>query len=125
MAIVNKEYLFSINQFNEPDKVTGQKAIGLLLARLIMMDPGSDPLHPTMGVGIRKYRYAVDHLNELKKRIQDQIETFLPEYQNVTVNIRITRKKTCNIEISINDVVYVYDSDTAPIPITLDSIENN
>ena len=123
MAIKQREYLFSVNEFNEPAVWTGKSAIGLMLVRLIMMDPGSNPLHPTMGVGIRKYRYGINNTEELRKKVQEQIETFLPCYQNATVAIIVTPDKVCNIEIAINDIVYVYDSSIAPIPITLSDIK--
>lgn len=125
MAIRQREYLCSVNRFNEPDKLEGKPAIALLLVRLILMDPGSDPLHPTMGVGIRKYRYGLNNVDTIRKEVEYQLKTFLPCYQNASVHIEVTPQKTCNIEISINDVVYVYDSSIAPIPITLTDIENN
>lgn len=125
MAIRQREYLLSTNEFNEPGQLTGKAAIGILLVRLILMDPGTDPLHPTMGVGIRKYRHGINNIDELRKIIQNQIETFLPCYQNATVAIIVNPDKTCNIEITINDVVYVYDSSIVPVPITLSDIENN
>ena len=124
MAVKQREYLFSVNKFNEPEKVEGKNAIALVLVRLIMLDPGSDPLHPTMGVGIRKYRYGLDNLDELRKTIEYQIETFLPDFQNAEVTLIRTPDHVCNIEITIDDVTYVYDSNTAPIPITLTDIEN-
>lgn len=123
MAVKQREYLFSVNEFNEPKKVENKSAIALLLVRLIMMDPGSDPLHPDMGVGIRNYRYSADNLEDLRSRVQTQIETYLPEFQNVNVAIIRTPDKVCNIEISIDDITYVYDSSTAPIPITLDDVK--
>lgn len=125
MAIKQREYLFSVNEFNEPSKLEGKSAIALSLVRLILMDPGSDPLHPTMGVGIRRYRYGMNSLEELQQNVQEQINTFLPMYQNATVAIIVTPDKICNIEITINDVVYVYDSTIAPIPISLNKIENS
>ena len=123
MAVKHREYLFSVNEFNEPKKVENKSAIALLLVRLIMMDPGSDPLHPDMGVGIRNYRYSADNLEDLRSRVQTQIETYLPEFQNANVAIIRTPDKVCNIEISIDDITYVYDSSTAPIPITLDDVK--
>lgn len=125
MAIKNREYLFTVNDFNEPETVEGKPAIALLLVRLIMMDKGTDPLHPGMGVGIRRYRYSISNLEELRKEVQYQIETYLPCYQNADVAIIRTKDKVCNIEITIGDTTYVYDSKTAPIPITLSDIENN
>lgn len=123
MSVKQREYLFSVNEFNEPKKVENKSAIALLLVRLIMMDPGSDPLHPDMGVGIRNYRYSADNLEDLRSRVQTQIETYLPEFQNANVTIIRTPDKVCNIEISIDDITYVYDSSTAPIPITLDDVK--
>lgn len=126
MAVEAKEYLFSISEFKEPKIVKDREAIALLLVRLIMMDPGTDPLHPTMGLGLRKnYRYTVNKLDELKSNLQNQLDTFLPEFHNTNINIVITPEKLCNIEITINNVVYVYESATAPIPITLSDIESN
>lgn len=124
MAIIQKEYLFSINEFKEPSKVVNRDAIALLLVRLIMMKPGTNPLHPDMGVGITEYRYGLNNVSDLKRRVEDQIETYLPDFQNATVEIKVTEDKMCNIEISIDDVVYIYDSSTAPIPITLSDIKN-
>ena len=125
MAVKQREYLFSVNEFNEPAKVENKSAVALLLVRLIMMDPGSDPLHPDMGVGIRKYRYGLDNLDELQKRVEDQIQTYLPNFQNADVTLIRTPDKVCNIEITINDTTYVYDSSTAPIPISLEQLKNN
>ena len=125
MAIKEREYLLSINEFKEPKKVLNKQAIGLLLVRLIVMEPGTDPLHPTMGVGIRRYRYGLNNVDILRKEVEYQIETFLPCYQNATVAIIVTPDKICNIEITIDDVVYVYETDKTPTPIRLTDIQNN
>jgi hypothetical protein len=125
MAIKQREYLFSINDFKEPETIDGKRAIATLLVRLILMEPGKDPLHPTMGVNIRKYRYGLNNVEELRREVQYQIDTFLPCYPNASVEINVTPQKTCNIEITINDTVYIYDSSQAPIPIKLSDIESN
>lgn len=125
MAIKQKEYLFSVNEFREPRNVTDRESIALLLIRLIMMDPGTNPLHPDMGVGIKKYRYGLNNTSELKTRVEEQIQAYLPDFQNATVEISVNEEKTCNIEISVNDIVYIYDSSTAPIPIKLNDIKSN
>jgi hypothetical protein len=91
--------------------------------QLIMMEPGDDPLHPDMGVGIKTYRYSVNTLNELKKRVEDQINTYLPMYQSVNVAILRTPDKVVNIEINLGDITYVYDSASMSKPITLDDIQ--
>ena len=122
MSIKDKEYSFSVNNFKKPATVSGQNAVGVRLMELMTMEPGDDPLHPDMGVGIRTFRYGLNNLDELEQRISDQIDTYLPFYQNVEVGIIITPDKVCNIEIKIGDTVFVYDSATAVKPIKLDDI---
>ena len=117
--IKEREYLMSVNKINEPIVERKQRAIALLLLRLILLDPGSDPLHPNMGVGIRKYRFSVNTLEELRSRISDQISTYLPDFLASEINIVINSDRTCNVEITIDDTIYTYDSKTAPVPITL------
>lgn len=121
MAIKEKERIFTINAFKEPVVLENENAIAMLLMRLILLEPGSDPLHPDMGVGIQNYRYAMGRLDELKERVQEQISTFLPCFPASEVSIEITDDHLCNIKIEINNTVYMYDSAQAPIPITLES----
>ena len=123
MSIKDREYSFGVDSFNKPVVVEGKDAIGMRLMQLIMMEPGDDPLHPDMGVGIKTYRYSVNTLNDLKKRVEDHISTYLPIYQNVNVAILRTPDKVINIEINLGEVTYVYDSNNTSKPITLDDIQ--
>jgi hypothetical protein len=60
-------------------------------------------------------------LDELRQRVEDQIHTFLPCFPAGNVEINITPTKLCNILITIDDVLYTYDSAEAPVPISIDS----
>lgn len=124
MAIKQKEYLFSINDFKEPETVTGKKAIATLIIRLILMDKYTDPLRPLMGVGIRNYRYKMNSLDEIKAEIKSQMDTYLPCFPNANVDLIMTPDKVLNIEISIEDAVFIYDSAKAGDPIKLSDIES-
>lgn len=118
--IKDREYFFSVNKFNKPTVFTGKSSIAMLLTRLILMEPGTDPLRPEMGVGIRHFRYTMKSIDDLRDRVKDQIERFLPCFQSSDVKIVLTQNKFYNIEIRINDTLFVYDSATAPVPITID-----
>ena len=120
--ILEREYTLSITPLNRPEVLKNQEAIAMLLLRLILLNPGSDPLHPEMGVGIINYRYAMGKLEELKERVAQQIAVYLPCFPAGKVDIEITPTKLCNILITIDDTVYTYDSNEAPIPITLDTV---
>lgn len=119
--IRDREYLLTVNEFNQPQVLENEQAIAMMLMRLILLNPGSDPLHPDMGVGIINYRYAMGKLEELKQRVSQQITTYLPCYPSGNVEIEIVDDHLCDILITINDTVYRYSSADAPVPITIDT----
>lgn len=127
MPLEYKEYLLSTNIFKEPTVITGNDAIATLLTRLILLEPGTDPIRPTMGVGIvSKFRYmTIDRKAELEDTITKQIATFLPHLQCVGIEIVFNEDKTVDIKITIDGTIYVYDSSSHDIPITLSSIRDN
>ncbi len=119
--VKEREYLLTVNEFNQPEVLEKQTAIAMLLMRLILLNPGSDPLHPDMGVGIINYRYAMGRLDELKQRVANQVSTYLPYFPAGSVEIEIVGDHFCDILITVDDTIYRYSSQEAPIPITLDS----
>ena len=125
MAVKQREYLLTTNRFKEPSVVNGKEAIGLLLLRLIMLDPGTDPLHPDMGVGIRNFRYGMDIKETLKKRITEQIDTYLPYFSDATVSLIWAPDHTLNVEIYYDGIAYVYETGQTSNPITLSDISEN
>lgn len=121
MAVKKREYMLSVDNLSKPRVTEGPEAIAFLLIRLLLLNPGSDPLHPDMGVGLEEYRFCIGKLDELEQRIKDQIEMFLPEFLYSEVRIvQITEEKICNLEITIDDITYVYDSSVMPIQLTLE-----
>lgn len=124
---VYREYLLDTNNFEQPRILEDQQAIAALLTRLILLEPGTNPLFPTMGVGlVSKYRYTTqDKENDLKNDIRNQISTFLPEAQCTNVNLIYNEDKTIDIEITVDNTVFVYQSSKL-VPITLvDLLEEN
>ena len=127
MALIKPvEYLLSVDNFNKPQIATEQEAIAILLLRIILLEPGSDPLHPEMGVGIKNYRYSLNKKDEIENKIQEQVNQYLPEFSTSNVNIvEITDKKVCNIEITIENTTYVYDSTIMPTPLTIEDLSSS
>lgn len=119
-----KEYLLKVTPFSEPKVATGREAIATMLSRIILLEPGTNPLHPTMGVGlVSKYRFldSEDKKMKLKNDISKQVETFLPEYQLIEVDLEYSSDKTVDIKIMIDDAIFIYDSSEI-IPISLSNI---
>lgn len=117
--IKDKEYVMTVTNFKKPKVIEGKQAIATYLTRLLLMMPGTDPLHPDMGVGITRYRYGIFTLNDLKARIKNQIDDWLPMYSNAEVKLILTPDKLLNVQIKVDDTVYVYDSSQADQPISL------
>ena len=123
--IQNREYVFSTDNFNRPTTVEKEPAIGLRLLELIMMDPGSNPLHPNMGVGIRNYRYGINTLTDLENRISEQIRTYLPMYELENVSLLRTPDKILNVEIKVEGNTYRFNSADTDNPISISDIMDN
>jgi hypothetical protein len=102
------EYFLGTNEFNRPSVWTDVDATYVLLIRLILLEPGTYPNHPRMGVGlVSRYRYAkAEELNNLKNDIQDQITTYLPQFSSIDVELTLTNTKDLYIQIIINGIAY-------------------
>ena len=121
-----KEYTLSTNDISKPKVLENDKAIGTLLYRLIMLNPGDNPLYPAMGVGlVTKWRYMMkSQLPDLKKNISDQISVYLPELQAVDITLKINSvDKTLTIEISSDGVIYSIDTSQTTTPITISDLK--
>lgn len=122
-----KEYLLSTNEFLEPKVAEGSDAYGILLTRLLLLQPGTNPLHPAMGVGLGpKYRFiSEDDMAMLQSRIQEQVNTYLPsDFMNVVkayVELK-PNSKYLQITIFTDDTKYVFDTEDSSTPIELSDL---
>lgn len=119
-----KEYLLTTNEYKEPKVVEGSDAYGILLARLLLLQPGTNPLHPGMGVGLGpKYRFISESdMDALQTRIQDQVNTYLPsDFTTVTRAYIELKPKSKYLQIIIiaDDTKYIYDTENSDTPIEL------
>lgn len=105
---MQKEYVLSLNDFREPKVLEGKAAIATILVRLILLNPGTMPDRPLMGVGlVEKYRYSFkENVDELRKEIKRQIQTYLPRYQGAEVNVLLNKDNSLTIGIEIDEVLY-------------------
>lgn len=121
-----REYLLDLDPFKKPKVIGNEEAMATLLTRLILLEPGTNPLYPEMGVGIvSKYRFlGEEQENDLKKDITDQIERYFPDAMQQNIEFVYNEDNTMNIEITINDVRFIYDSSIL-VPITLEGIREH
>ena len=122
-----KEYLLSTNEYREPKVVDGSEAYGILLARLLLLEPGTNPLHPRMGVGLGpKYRFISENdMPMLQTLIQEQVNTYLPSEFLTTTKAYLELKpnsKYLQITIIADDTKYVFDTEDSSTPIELSDL---
>ena len=116
MATIGKEYTLSIDKANKPVELSGLQTINALLTRLILLEPGTYQSNPEMGIGIvSRYRYGnEDDIENLSSDIKDQIQTYLPGFERVEVQIQESDldKKILVIRVTLNDIIYDVDIST-------------
>lgn len=105
-----KEYAMSVNDFKQPAEALGKKAIGVLLVRLLLLEKGTDPARPDMGVGIvSRYRYMfAEECPNLENDIKQQIQTYLLPYSNIQYIKAEVVDKELHLTIKIDDATYSY-----------------
>lgn len=113
-----KEFSFSVDDFQNPKVYKDSEAMCTLLVRLLLLEPGTIQSHPEAGVGLMsKYAYSIeDDVSGLKTDFQKQIETYLPDFQGVTVNVKL-KNKVLYIGVEIDGTIYgiYYDENTSSI----------
>ena len=122
-----KEYLLSTNEYREPKVIYGSEAYGILLTRLLLLEPGTNPLHPGMGVGLGpKYRFISENdMPMLQTLIQEQVNTYLPSEFLTTTKAYLELKpnsKYLQITIIADDTKYVFDTEDSSTPIELSDL---
>ena len=113
MAI--SEFSFSVDDFKSPKVYKNPKAVAVLLTRLLLLEPGTIQSHPEMGVGLySNFMYGMEGTtaSNLKRSIQKQITTYLPDFQSLNVSV-VQKENTLYITIEIDGYVYgfVYNAD--------------
>lgn len=113
MARLEQEMLLSVDSFKKPKVLEGKDAIGILLVRLIQLEPGTIASRPKMGVGLlSNYRYCDEaKALQLQDHIRDQIRTYLPEYQAVQVTTKLNPGGKLIIDIRIDKTLYRYETE--------------
>ena len=91
IALTTEQTLW-VDDFNISKEVDELTAIAIRLNNLIMMNPGTMPNDPKMGVGVRKYNFEyanTETIYKLRNDILEQMELYLPIEKNYDINVFI------------------------------------
>ena len=115
------EYLLTTDSFKKPTVLKDNDARGKLLLNLLLLTPGKNPLFPEMGCGLLRYRHIMEsQLGEVKKLVEKQIREYLPECMADSVSLSVKNRKYLSIQITCQDIAYVYNSEDSQFPIEVD-----
>ena len=109
---IEKDYVMSLNDFNKPKEVIKRNALNIRLLRLLLLEKGTYPDHPDMGVDIvGKWRFlnTIDTY-KLDSEISNQISRYLPECIGTQINTYI-QNNTLFLNIVTNDVLLEFKVD--------------
>lgn len=117
-----QEALLSVNKYDRPKVLKNENATSMLLLRLLLLTPGTIQSRPNMGVGIiSRWRYTdMENIKDLESEIERQISKYLPNLiaSKVTVNPSENRKGEILIDITINNVIYSFETDNTELKLT-------
>lgn len=96
---------FDLDDFNKPISYSGVDAWVHQIMQLCMMDPGSIPSNPTIGIGITRYEFLLeDDRRKLCNEINRQVPLFYPDMPFTEVTVEASQESS--------DVLYLVTSFT-------------
>ena len=96
---------FDLDDFNKPISYSGVDAWVHQIMQLCMMDPGSIPSNPTIGIGITRYEFLLeDDRRKLCNEINRQVPLFYPDMPFTEVTVKVSQESS--------DVLYLVTSFT-------------
>lgn len=119
------EYLLSTNEYNKPKVLSGRDALATKLIILLNMKPGTDPLHPEMGIDVcGRYRYCYEEdVSMLQEEIDNQIATYLPLEYSTGASITATWDDgEIDISITIDGTAYNFETSDNGVVFDLDDL---
>lgn len=96
---------FDLDDFNKPISYSGVDAWVHQIMQLCMLNPGSIPSNPTIGIGITRYEFLLeDDRRKLCNEINRQVPLFYPDMPFTEVTVEASQESS--------DVLYLVTSFT-------------
>lgn len=107
------EASLSTDNFSKPKIFKDRDAIYALLVRLLLLEPGSIPGEPEMGIGlINNYRFSgEEEIDDLQENISKQVSKYLTDYQTIDVKAYL-EDSLLKIDITIDNMLYSFTNES-------------
>ena len=107
-----------VDSYGRNHMYTGDTAMIHQIYHLIVMDPGTDPLNPAKGIGIKSYKYAYTDqvvLSRLENEIRNQISKYTP-YTLINIMCKAIKNRKgdyyLHVFISLNEINQIVNVST-------------
>lgn len=120
-----KEYTLDVNAYGTPLDYKNFNALGALIMRLILLEPGTITHSPRMGVGlISKYRYMQsDKIEGFIQEVKTQIKDYLDATAVVDMDVNITDQNVMVMDLKINSVQFRYYFDRDKVTLKMIALD--
>lgn len=120
-----KEYTLDVNAYGTPLDYKNFNALGTLIMRLILLEPGTITHSPRMGVGlISKYRYMQsDKIEGFIQEVKTQIKDYLDATAVVDMDVNITDQNVMVMDLKINSVQFRYYFDRDKVTLKMIALD--
>lgn len=111
--------ILDINEFNKNASYDDIYSLVSMVQTLIIMEKGTYPNHPDMGIGIRNYKFEfMDSitLNELRDNIVNQINKYLPNTLISNINVKTIKNELENKNNTVIVLIEFSQDDRTDIP---------
>lgn len=122
------EYLLDTNEYKKPRVLSGRDALATKLIILLNMKPGTDRLHPEMGVDvIGRYRFCYEEdVDELQEEIDAQIAAYILQEDVNDVDVTVVYiEGELEIAITVDETTYNFKTSDDGVVFSLEAAANN
>lgn len=120
-----KEYTLDVNAYGTPLDYKNFNALGTLIMRLILLEPGTITHSPKMGVGlISRYRYMQsDKLDAFINEVKNQIKDYVDPTAVVDMDVNITYQNVMVMDLKINSAQFRYYFDRDKVTLKMIALD--
>lgn len=107
-----KDYGFSVNAYGKCQEYTDKDAIILAIRNILLSKPGNYPMHPSIGMNIKKYKFEFlddDTVKSIQSELNRAIADNIPDLKGISAVVKKVESEDGLPYLCIA----LYDSETA------------
>lgn len=85
-----KDFDFSYGEYGKASEYYNSSAIAIAIKNILLSRPGNFPMHPSLGMNIRKYQFEfMDDITikSIQNELKRSIALYIPDASDITVEI--------------------------------------